>query len=68
MAAPLAGVAPALKIAAFATASRQLGVAEEDVLNAEAVIPGPCRSAEALARGLSAFAREAAARSLLPAM
>jgi hypothetical protein len=64
-AAPLVSAAPAKRLEAFATAARQLGVADEDLLQAEALL-GPHRSAEAAARALAAFAQAAAARSLLP--
>ena len=63
---PLAGASAAAKLAAFTTASRQLGVPEDEVLPPEGWQPGPQRSAEAVAAALTAWAREAAARSLLP--
>ena len=65
---PLAGSAAPAKFAAFSTACLQLGVPEHEVLPASAWQPGPQRSAEAIAAALAALAREAAARSMLPAL
>ena len=66
VAAPLVGASPAIKLAAFATACRQLGVREDEALPPGALLPGPARSAEALVSAIAALAREAAARKLLP--
>lgn len=66
VAAPYTGASAARQLEAFATACRQLGVSEEEVLHAGELLPGPQRSAAALARGLAALAREASARKLLP--
>lgn len=66
VAAPLAGHAAVSKIAAFATACQQLGVPAHEVIHPEALLPGPQRSAEAVASALTALAREASARNLLP--
>ena len=65
VAAPLVGSAPLLKVQAFVTSCRQLGVPEDELLAPEAVVRGQA-SASAVARALTALAREASARALLP--
>jgi hypothetical protein len=66
VAASLTGASPAIKLAGFASACRQLGVPEAEVLQPNQLLPGPERSAEALVGALAALAREASARKLLP--
>lgn len=63
--APYAGSLPSRKFEAFATACRQLGVPESEILQ-ESWLVGPQRSAELVVRGVEALAREASARRLLP--
>ena len=66
VAAPYANASPERKVAAVATALRQLGVREEEIIQYADLAPGPQRCAEAVANALSALAREASARKLLP--
>ena len=63
--APYVGSLPSRKFEAFATACRQLGVPESEILQ-ESWLVGPQRSAELVVRGVEALAREASARRLLP--
>ena len=64
---PLLDAPPRQKLDAFQLACRQLGVADDHVLPTEAWLPGPQRRPAAeLAGALTAVAREAAARGLLP--
>jgi WD40 repeat protein len=68
VAAPLAGASAADKLAAFTNACLRIGVPEDEVLAPSAWQPGQQRSAAAIAAALTALAREAAARSMLPAL
>ena len=66
VAAPYVGSLPSRKFEAFATACRKLGVGEDELLHESALLPGPQRSADAVATALGALAREASRRKLLP--
>ena len=66
VAAPYVGSLPSRKFEAFATACRKLGVTEDELLHESALLPGPQRSADAVATALGALAREASRRKLLP--